>query len=146
MQFPSKKDIWHYLTFYGFSIFFVFPIVFIWMEPEEPLLGKIIFSFLLILIIGLMLWISFGTKYSLTNGFLDYQSGPIKGKIPIQSIRKIEINKTLWVGTMKPATSLKGLIIHYNRFDEIYISPDSNEKFVEEILKINPTIKIQRFS
>jgi len=39
---------------------------------------------------------------------------------------------------LKPATATKGLIIKYDKYNDIYISPDSNESFVEAILKINP--------
>ena len=48
------------------------------------------------------------------------------------------------MGTLKPATALKGLIIKYNKYDEIYISPKTNESFVAEILKLNPEVKINR--
>ena len=50
-------------------------------------------------------------------------------------------DKTLWVG-LKPATARKGLIIKYRKFDEIYISPEINDEFIDHILEINDTIKI----
>ena len=84
---------------------------------------------------------SFGTSYSLTSSFLNYKSGPLKGSIPLENIREIIKNKTLWVG-LKPATARKGLIIKYNAYDEIYISPQDNEEFIKSILSYKADIKI----
>jgi len=90
---------------------------------------------------GLLFWIYFGTNYTLNNKWLTYKSGFFKGKISIEKITEVECNKTLWVG-LKPATATKGLIIKYNKYDEIYISPLTNESFCEELLKRNASIKI----
>jgi len=89
----------------------------------------------------LFLWFFFGTSYSLTSSFLNYKSGPLKGSIPLENIREIIKNKTLWVG-LKPATARKGLIIKYNTYDEIYISPQDNEEFIKSILSYKADIKI----
>ena len=56
-----------------------------------------------------------------------------------QSSRK----PTLWVGT-RPATAKNGVIIYYNKYDEIYFSPSDNEAFVAALLEINPEIKVVR--
>ncbi len=83
-----------------------------------------------------LLWIFFGTYYELANGLLTYKSGPIKGSIKINDIREIVIGKTLWAG-LKPATATKGLIIKFGKFyDEVYISPQSNDLFIKELLKV----------
>jgi hypothetical protein len=36
----------------------------------------------------------------------------------------------------------KGLVVYYNRYDEIYISPKKEAIFLEELLKINPKIEV----
>jgi len=42
-----------------------------------------------------------------------------------------------------PATTNKGgMSIFYKKYDEIYLSPENNEEFVEEILKIKSDIEI----
>ena len=48
----------------------------------------------------------------------------------------------MWAG-LKPATATKGLIIRYNTYDEIYISPESNEAFIEDLKKINGNTQIK---
>lgn len=102
-----------------------------------------IFALILILAnVGLLFWMFFGTRYALsTDGYLSYRSGPVRGKIAVSRIREIQKGKTLWVG-LRPATARKGLIIKYDRFNEIYISPESNDSFCEAILNINPEIII----
>ena len=101
------------------------------------------FSLILVLsVVGLLIWLFFGTNYELTkeNGLV-YRSGPIRGKISIDRITEIVKGKTLWVG-LKPATAGNGLIVKYDKYNEIYISPDTNELFVEKILELNEQIKI----
>jgi hypothetical protein len=61
-------------------------------------------------------------------------------KIEIKSIRKIyRTNNPL----SSPALSLDRLAIVYNKFDEILISPKERDEFIDELLKINPSIEIQ---
>ncbi len=61
-------------------------------------------------------------------------------KIEIKSIRKIyRTNNPL----SSPALSLDRLAIVYNKFDEIIISPKERNEFIDELLKINPSIEIQ---
>lgn len=93
------------------------------------------------LCIAFLLWIFFNTHYSIDNGYLFYKSGPINGKIEISQIHEVIVGEK-FIGILKPATGNNGLVIKYNRWDEIYISPNTNEKFVEELLKLNEKIKV----
>lgn len=93
-------------------------------------------------VIGFIFWLYFGTNYELTQkDGLIYRSGPFRGKINAGRITEIVKGKTLWVG-FRPATSRKGLIIKYDQYNEIYISPKTNESFIEKILELNGEIKI----
>jgi hypothetical protein len=135
MKFDSKKDIPFTLLIFGLNAlligFAIFDQATGGMENYEywtliPIFG----------IAGLLLWFYFGTNYELSyKEGLIYRSGPFHGKIRIESITEIVKGKTLWVG-FKPATSGKGLIIKYNKYDEIYISPKT------KILELNYNIKI----
>lgn len=140
MKLKSKKDIlFQFLTF-GLTYIFITIILYqIFMEKwtNEFLLTY----FIMILTIGFLLWIYFGTEYELTKTELKYKSGPIKGKIKIEEITEITKDKTLWSG-LKPATARNGLIIKYRKFEEIYISPETNIVFINKILEINKNIKI----
>ena len=46
---------------------------------------------------------------------------------------------TIW----KPALSHIGLIITYNKYDDIYISPEKSEQFITQLLETNPNITIK---
>lgn len=99
--------------------------------------------FFLGLIASLILWILFDTKYKIRGNNLQYYSGPIRGKIDILKINKIENVKTWYVTSLfKPALGSYGLTITYNKFDDIYISPENKENFIAELLKINPDIHV----
>lgn len=56
-----------------------------------------------------------------------------KKQILIKNIRKIERANGLYVG-WKMNTSWKCLVVHYNKYDELLISPEKEELFIESIL------------
>jgi hypothetical protein len=91
--------------------------------------------------IVLTFWIYYDTGYRIENNELTYRSGFLRGKIDIAAIREVVKGKTMWSG-LKPALSTKGLIIKFNRFDEIYIAPESNDEIITDLLSVNPKIKI----
>lgn len=93
--------------------------------------------------IGLFLWIYFGTYYKIENGYLYHRSAIFRGKMKISSIRKITYHSGWYVPVVyKPSTDTVGVIITYNKFDDIYFSPKDRNKFVEDLLKLNPEIEI----
>ena len=120
----------------------VYVIVVSWMDSSMVVAFKFWLTFLLVVIAGFMIWIYRKTSYEITAQELKYQFGPLVGKIKIDRIHTLEVNKTLWAGTNKPATALKGIVVKYNKYDEIYMSPSTNETFVEELLKVNPNIQV----
>lgn len=83
------------------------------------------------------------TYYRIDGDELRWRSSILFGKFSVSSIRKVVVNQTLWVGT-KPATARNGVIIYYNKYDEIYFSPADNEAFVAALLEINPEIEVVR--
>ncbi len=97
---------------------------------------------ILTLVIGMFLWIWFDTYYIIKDDKVYYKSAFIKGVISISIIHEIEKNKGLYAGMIKPALSTKGLILKYNRYDDILISPERADEFIAELQKINPEIKV----
>lgn len=96
---------------------------------------------LLLLTMGLLLWIYLDTSYEINQEEFSYKSGPLRGKIAIDRINAVVKGKTIWAG-IKPATAQKGLIIKYEKYSEIYISPKTNDLFIAELLRLNSEIKI----
>ena len=100
------------------------------------------FSLIFLFPFCLLIWIYFTTYYLIDNGKFRYRSGLINGEIDIEKIHEIQPNTTLWYG-MKPALAQNGIIIKFNKFDEIYISPEKNKDFIEELIKANPSILVK---
>lgn len=138
MKFKSRKDI-------SFKLFTIISIsALMALETYTFLTDKYSFGItdiVILLIIPILLWIYFGTYYKLTASNLEYTSGPMKGSIPVTKIKEIMVGKTMLSG-LKPATAKKGLIIKYDIYNEIYITPKAKDSFIKRILEINPDIKI----
>lgn len=92
-------------------------------------------------VIGLFLWFWFGTYYRLDATHIHYRSGPFRGKIAIDAIREVQRNTTMWSG-FRPATARKGIIVKYNKYDEIYFSPATNETFIQALLEVKGDILV----
>lgn len=126
MKFESKKDILFSVIILGLNTFLIgitiLGLINGEMEKHEYWTMILVFG-----VVGLLFWLCFGTNYELSKeDGLIFRSGPFNGKIRIDRITEIVKGKTLWVG-FRPATSRKGLIIKYDKYNEIYISPKTNE-------------------
>lgn len=82
------------------------------------------------------------TSYELNSKQLVYRRGIFTGKIELDRIKEIRKNRTVWMSLKKPATARKGLLIKYGNYEELYISPESNEQFISQILKLNRSIRV----
>ncbi len=141
MIFKSRKDSLFLILIFGFSALFLVIIFFRIFSSEKIDYDFLWIDTLILFITFLLLWLNFDTKYELTHSELKYTSGPIRGKIKIEKIQEIIKGKNLWSG-LKPATARNGLIIKYDQYNEIYISPDTNDIFIKKILEINKKIKV----
>lgn len=91
----------------------------------------------------LLLWIIFKTNYTIDKSYLICKSGPFKKKIKIQSISKISYHKGIIVPSFwKFSLNHYGLIINYQKFEDVYISPKDEIDFIAELTQINPNIII----
>ena len=96
------------------------------------------------LLILFLIWTYKTTFYKIENSDLYWKSGPFKGKIDISKINKIEYHKGIYVPTIwKPALSHIGLIITYNKYDDIYISPEKQQEFIATLQRLNQNITIK---
>ena len=144
MKFDSKKDLLFTLIFCGVILFLLYLLIFkIFIVGNFAPIDYFI-AILLAIVITYLIWSYFDTWYLIKDEKLIYKNGPIKGSIDIQSISKLTLGKTLWVG-LKPATSRNGIVIHYHSYDEIYISPESNKQLADALKQINNTIIIEKW-
>lgn len=141
MLFYSRKDIFFYTIIYGVVVFLLaIALNFHLTYKEEPKLGFDITMGLTVLLVLSCLHL---TKYRITTEKFSYVCGPFFGSIKTDNITEVIVGKMLWVG-LRVGTAQNGLILKYENgiFGEIYISPKTNELFIEELLKHNPNIKI----
>jgi hypothetical protein len=91
----------------------------------------------------IMLSMYFNTYYIIDKERLYYKSGFVhKGSIEIKSIYKIIKVKRFYVGN-KPALTSNGLLLCYNKYDDICISPESLSLFIDTVTSLNPKVKVE---
>ncbi len=143
ISFKSRQTLWISVLFIlsiGVTIFAIISAIL--KLSDENLWINGLMAFLMALSGALVLWIWLGTRYIIREGKLYYYSGPVRGSIPIENIRKLEVGRTLWVG-LRPALATGGIIVHFGNSEKIYISPKPNEKFVQHITSMNENIIVK---
>ncbi|MFD1068201.1 PH domain-containing protein [Oceanobacillus locisalsi] len=137
MVFSSKKDWWlGGIIWIAMIPFFYIIIQSIFIEFSMILT---IISLVFILFVGDM-W--FNTKYVIARRILEVRSGFLKKKkVFIDEIHTIRFTKN---PIAAPALSLDRIEINYNQYDTIIISPRNSKRFIHEIIKINPKIKVNK--
>ncbi|MBQ0142149.1 MAG: PH domain-containing protein [Prevotellaceae bacterium] len=101
-------------------------------------------SILLFLLINITfwgtLWGSFDIKYLISENTLIIKCAFFKmGSIDIMTIKSIEKSSSI---ISSPAASLKRISLTYGKYDDVVISPRNQEEFIQDLLKINPNIKV----
>jgi hypothetical protein len=140
--YPSAK---HKLTIwlYWFLVVFMLVILVFPILEEGFTLPIILISIFHLVFIIFFITILFNTNYTIQNDELLCKSSVFRSKIKIKNIRKIEHHKGIIVPvTWKLGLSHIGIIITYNKYDDIYISPENVDLFIKDLLAINPTIEI----
>ncbi len=118
-----------------------FTTFFLLKDEEESVLTKIFFLSIVSIVCAIFYHILTHTFYRIESEALHIQSSIFKKRLKYESITEIRRNKTLFIG-WKLALASKGLVIHYNKFDVVYISPVDEDDFIKMILVKNPKIKI----
>lgn len=129
MYFPSKKDIWYRLIFWGTVLILVIPAV-----MQQEILGLFI-GLPIAFFIG---WIWFTTGYTIEDSMLKIKFGPFRKWIAIQDISKMNRVKN---PISAPALSINRIeIIHGKFYDGVFLSPENEREFIQLILQENPQI------
>jgi hypothetical protein len=132
MKFFSRKG----FSMMAMSSFLLF-LSFFCLVNEDYILFAVILAALFYL-----LWTIFDTHYVISDNKLHYKSALLKGSIEISSIVEITRNRTMFAG-LRPATASKGIIIRYNKWDDIYMSPIDADTFIQALMAANPAIKLR---
>jgi hypothetical protein len=131
VRFNSKKDYSFLVIFlFVFLLYAVISLYSILVEKDCTVL--IPFSIVLVLL-AILFYSSLKTTYFiLDQEKLICRSLIFKKEIPYSKIRKIERQQGLYAG-IKFSTAWNGLIVFYNKYDEILISPEKEVLFIKEI-------------
>ena len=131
MLFITKKD---YTLFFVFLfVFFLYLGISIFSIIYDNDYSVIwVFSIVLILLAFLFISIYKTTYFRLEEDYLFCRSLVFTKRIPYFSIRKVEKQKGIYAG-IKFSTAWKGLVVHYNKYDELLISPENEEIFIAKI-------------
>ena len=136
MHFKTKVD-WFYK-----SIILILLAVFIVGEvsiyQNENTFEAVIFGLVFLLIISFLISAIFTTHFTFESDHLLCKYSFWKHKIPYATIKKIERQESVLYGGWKMSTAIKGLIITYNSYDELLISPENEDAF---IIKLNSKIQ-----
>src|SRR5690606_17745437 len=140
-----------------FVVFFIGLAVYFWLKNPNNILVNIFISICCLGLAGFFLFL-FDTFYEINSDSLKLKSGISKEEISIHSIKEIDIIDSIWnfkiifklsfmslnSSNRMPALGNRGIILKYENSEEVYISPELQEDFLKELLKINPEININR--
>ena len=136
MLFKTKVD-WFYKSIILFLLA-VFIVGEVSIYQNENTFEALIFGLIFLLIISFLIAAIFTTHFTFESDHLLCKFSFWKKKIPYETIKKIERQESVLYGGWKMSTAIKGLIITYNSFDELLISPENEDEFI-----INLNSKIQ---
>ena len=135
MEFKSKVDLWLAAVLWGSVAICFFPVFL-----EDGLIVGLAIGIPMAIFV-LLLWIN--TKYYIRDDQLVIKGVLKDTLIPIESITSV---KTTRNPLSAPALSMDRLEINYGRYEFTLISPLEKERFVEELLKVNPQITTEEKS
>ena len=128
MRFKTKVD-WFYKSIILFLLA-VFIVGEVSIYQNENTFEAVIFGLIFLLIISFLIAAIFTTHFTFESDHLLCKYSFWKHKIPYASIKKIERQESVLYGGWKMSTAIKGLIITYNRYDELLISPENEDEFI----------------
>lgn len=130
MVFQSKKDGFRW-AITGFIFFIYSGVAALIYYSEKDLSAVSGLGLVWTLLFIFINWILPNTtKYTFLEDHLLCQSLGFKKRIPYSTFKKLEPANGLYAG-WKMSTSWKCLVLHYNKYDELLISPALEEEFIK---------------
>ena len=101
---------------------------------------------ILILLLSVLITVGFFTTYyEIQENLLIVSMFFYKTKIKISEIRTIKYsNSIMKTNFYKPGFHQRGIEIVYHKYDDIFISPNNRDQFIEQLIEQNPTIEIRK--
>jgi hypothetical protein len=143
MEFQSKK-------LAGiFQLIYIFLVLFLLLMPVLMLLEKngfypfLVMESIFLIIIFILIVSILKLKIRIEGNFLLIKIIFTMYKTDINKIYKVRKGETMWSGFNKFGTTTNGLIIFTKHLNDLYITPDNEVLFLNELQKINPNIIIE---
>ncbi len=130
MVFHSKRDGFRWaITAFVFCIYSVVAALIYFIQKDLSAIYGLgsVWALLFIFIVWIL---PATTKYTFFDDHLLCQSIGFKKRIPYSAFKKIEPSNGLYAG-WKMSTAWKCLVLHYNKYDELLISPAKEEEFIK---------------
>jgi hypothetical protein len=101
---------------------------------------------ILILLLSVLITVTFFTTYyEIQENLLVVSMFFYKTKIKISEIKTIKYsNSIIKTNFYKPGFHHRGIEIVYHKYDDIFISPNNRDQFIERLIEQNPTIEIRK--
>jgi hypothetical protein len=101
---------------------------------------------ILILLLSVLITVTFFTTYyEIQENLLIVSMFFYKTKIKISEIKTIKYsNSIIKTNFYKPGFHNRGIEIVYHKYDDIFISPNNRDQFIEQLIEQNPTIEIRK--
>jgi Bacterial PH domain len=101
---------------------------------------------ILILLLSVLITVTFFTTYyEIQENLLVVSMFFYKTKIKISEIKTIKYsNSIIKTNFYKPGFHHRGIEIVYHKYDDIFISPNNKDQFIEQLIEQNPTIEIRK--
>jgi hypothetical protein len=130
MRFPTKTE-WFLWAAVGFVFLIYLGVGFLMYLPNGDVSAFYGLAIIWLFLALFLLWIlPKTTHYTFLDDHLLCQSVGIKKRIYYETFKKIEPSNGLYAG-WKMSTAWKCLVLHYNKYDELLISPAKEEEFIK---------------
>jgi len=137
--YESKRDGWIVVLLWAAVIVMLIAAGDIW-AAHVPFAFRLLVSVLLTLVAAFVLWVLYGTRYTLTETTLIIQSGPFRWVIDLESISEISPTRN---PLSSPACSLDRLHIRYRPNPTgLMISPREKTDFLRDLMALSPGLKM----
>jgi len=128
LVFPSKRDWWISVLLWG-SVFVSVVSMAAALRTQGVTRDSLIPLPILVFAWSLVMWVLYGTHYTLTGDLLLIRSGPMRYKVPLAEVTAVRSTRN---PLSSPALSLDRLEITYGR-RRIMISPEDKGRFLKEL-------------
>ena len=135
-KYPSKVS--YGLLIFVFLLFYLplLPNLFVG-EINEKIIGLIAFE---TVVFTFIVTLFLNTSYTIENNLLKIKCGVFSCRpIDINLIKEISKTKSI---ISSPAPSFDRIIIVHGKFNELIISPKDKKNFLNDLMKVNPNIKL----